>query len=455
MRNEITRCMTQLDTTTKILRLRKRSIEFLGDTISFITGVPSAKDFRRHEMVLKKIIGLIENENKAGKLDELAIKINANHITKLSDDINNWHAQFNTEITNSLKSIDDIVHLWLINTKIDLTISKYCEQINEITRIVDNGKMNQATRAGYDPIKLSNEIRLLENNAEYVPLYSSFETNLYYQLPLSTVMVTKTDIWTNLHIPLRRVGERFIPYKLNTITAKAYEYMQLRYRLKANVFKSNYDEILLLLEDSLSSCSVLYKKTLCSTRVAKFKYSHDGKLKALWISDLNNLIYFWHPENTNASIICGNKKKVVVLNKLGKIQIENNCDLISDYANFKHINVAHVWTNETELELDEIKLSIEDASNYIDWHLNNVTINLIRNFSISTITNIDTLRTVNDAVHIRDSIDHDVHEMKLNKQIVVAVSATAVSLVCILMIGLIATICCMYKMRNIPPNVLG
>ena len=441
LEKKLEHCKSDLTRTTNRNR-STRAIEFLGDIFSYITGVPNAEQYRKHEQTMHGIMEIVGSLDKIEKNSEIAIRLNANSVTKLNDDLNLLSNNLELDRQLAQRGLDDIFHLWSITVKLESMLDNLCQTVSDIQMIILNGKLHYATPKGFNDNQLRKDVYKLEQNYNgLTPIFGSVNHWIYYDVPLTSVTVSKKSVWTSIRIPLVKRGET---YKIsNNIELETIiELIETKFRVKLLQLELDGSYIVIS-KDIYTDCLTLINKKLCGIQPPIIMQLHGEltKFNSVWALYEKNKLVVWNSEPTKASYNCGKLSKSVIIPIMGKLMVEQGCSLMANMAKFTN--------TENGTEMDSIlNLKIEDESEFIHWHLR---YNRTQNIEKKVTNNTELLMLNTQKVeNLLEQNDNERTEMYLRMEFLfntknIAIGGSVTGLLLILFTVCIAYLFCKYR----------
>jgi hypothetical protein len=316
----------------------KRAIEFLGDLLSGMTGVPSASDHRKiiEELKLLKIDSegikdLMTRTNREQKQILSALHVHSNSFLKVAKDLENIKLQ-QTELSNhgfsTLKLLD-----------IHQNVLYYVLKVNELTHrartIMRESKNEHLSSYAIDHEDLRDIIsKISAKHINIQPAFSVKQINRYYEAKLTHSWADKAEkcIYSILQIPLVNFEHQFTIAILPTLMTKHPELDLLAIDKRANTYR-------FLSDVEFKDCLNLGKARVCQKRPIEISPFHSCNLAAekltcnnwdyLVIHDLSNTeIMILSDEKQNVTLDCkGKRSQQITLPRTGIFNLNGKCRL--------------------------------------------------------------------------------------------------------------------------------
>ena len=316
----------------------KRAINFLGNLISYVTGVPGPDDWHKNVQnvdELKKAILLMSTQ---GDLRDHRIDIDEHEMGKIKNIIGSMVdklVQLNTGNDLLLEGIRSRLKFWTHKNHILSTLDTIELFVHGLENVVTEGSNYRVAREGMAEKFLINQLQKIEaENKMLSPIFGSNEWEEYFNHQLATVARHGEAIWLSLRVPLVNFNKGLHE---NLNTAPMIKQINLLEKLgvtNPHWFKTKDDAYCFIGLKKLSGCIRLNLIRLCEGRFVLLSSSPKSRLielKEIW-SETDRPGYFAYISNTNISgmVKCGSVLRDVLLGKVGVVYLESGCELITN-----------------------------------------------------------------------------------------------------------------------------
>ena len=311
-------------------------LEFLGDLESFITGQPSASQFRQ---VIEFSNQLAANGQSQGKLLHGIANVQhefsaiINNLAK-SDSLQNELLQNITLALTSdnIKSHSEAEltrHILALISCTDTAILQGQNLHHQIWTTLIAGEAGLLSRRTIPPTKLSALINKNRNPSLSPP--PSIKHAYFYSNKLTHVLQSNHSISSITRIPLINKNA---PYS-SEITSLSEKEHPLHFR---RILTSKIDlGFRYLTADDIKSCTKTKNTLICHKRRISIEPQHRGHI---FVHDINLMTILIHQNaSTNVQIICPQTHSNITLPKIANITLHPSCELIS-------FNAFRVWKLE-------------------------------------------------------------------------------------------------------------
>ena len=355
-RNYVTDKMSELfgDTHKDNKQREKRAINFLGNLISYVTGIPGPDEWGKNVQniaELKKAIYLVE---KIGKIRDEKIDMENHEIGKLQVTI--------TAMLNGLSNLtrDNILlaeglrsrlQFWTMENQIKNTQTAMELSLHKIGNIISEGRSNRAAVEGMSKNFLQTQIRKIETDHKILsPIVGSNDVKQYYDMPLALVARHGSDIWISLKIPLVNFN---YGYRENTVPKFLTQTMHELHNMGASEpkwFRNLEGKHTFIGRGNLDKCIGINGIRLCHGREIMINTRENSshiEFPEIWIeTDRNNLIAYKGIDSTKGIIKCGKVTRDFELRESNIIELSRNFELSTTFAYISSIKLSEGLTME-------------------------------------------------------------------------------------------------------------
>jgi hypothetical protein len=332
--------LEQLFTEPKENDIDKRALEFLGEALSGLTGVPSAAEHRKiiAEMKLlhldnEGIQNLMASTTKSQKEILSALHVHSSTFLNISHDL----SVIEKEQDSLKKDIENTLNLLEFQNNILFSDIEIREIIRKANDILIQGKNEFISKYAIGLGELAMIIRKISNKHLHVqPVYSEKEVDRYFseKIAHSWSDRKKSAIFTLLQIPLANFEKEYTVTVLPTLLTKHPELDIVLVHEQSNSFR-------FLSDSELKDCIDLGPMKLCQKRKIAIYPEGNCRLDSadncndwtrLVVHDLNsNDILFMSEKQRNATLECENEgKKIVKIPNEGVVTLSGKCRLAHD-----------------------------------------------------------------------------------------------------------------------------
>ena len=329
----------------------KRALEFLGDFLSTITGVPSAHD---HRKVIEMLKAVKQQSSGIEKLLGASAQVNRQMIETLhlhDEKFEVYKRQlqaFNHAISMNQDAISKVSMTLSILAKVMLATTAFNRILNRAEQIVAKGDAGKLSRYSISETELAALIeKIYMRRVTSSPIFGKKECQFYYSLDLahSWIDEEKETINTILQIPIARHSEKQKLHLLNNMNT-------LQNDLHLAVVNTGRNEYRYLSSTDYNKCIPSPKGTICQKREIRISPKLGCILKQdncdYWadkvVHDLTNVeILISLPAESNATISCDKMPpKVIKLPKVALIHLDLNCNLLTTEFSVSKLSFRHV-----------------------------------------------------------------------------------------------------------------
>jgi hypothetical protein len=363
------------DLSNKILGRDKRSIEILGDLISYVTGVPGPREWRLNQQNILHLKNAITKLINHGKNQESRITTSRHQMSVLNSHMIKITNQLN-ETLGRVNIMEQDFKATIVFRALEIGALNAIECIESfltgVERIVFKGMLNLASLEGIDTDFLKSAIIDIQASEKILtPIYGTGEIERYYEVPLTTVTKHGNEIWSTMKIPLVNYNRKFERvWDISPIVENLTDLSNLG--LNSPVwFRDSFDKNIFLGLDTLEKCLRIRSTSVCESRAVEVssKFTKEGgKIENFWSETENHgYIGFINQVNTTVQLTCGREKIDIELGLKGLIFINDHCSLRADrihinkvkqifYDKEKRANAYHL-IDKTEKELNKLLTS--------------------------------------------------------------------------------------------------
>ena len=344
----------------------KRAIEFLGEILSSITGVPSAQDYRK---ILQQVEAIKqENQGTQGLMSQLNAE-NRNIIDKLH--------YFDTKINLNSKNIgtinfkadhneQEIISLFSM-TNMAIKILQLVGDINQVidqgNSIIHSGNSERLSHLALSPQKLSRTLSKIYKKRESTsPLADHSSLEFYYQAKLAHSWVDSNSMSVNTLIQIPIVNSKDV-HRLELIPPTE----QLFSGLSLMVVDSNNSTMRYLSRSDYAACWDAQSDMLCQKRKIQIFGENCSDIMACkpWmhsvIHDLtNSRIIIIQETSVSAVLACdGKKPRSVRIPSRSIVNLNVHCELSSTTFIVSKLSFRHISSTSIQTDIDYIDLTFD------------------------------------------------------------------------------------------------
>lgn len=321
-----------------ILKREKRSIDFLGDALSYITGVPSPGEWRLNQENISHLKNALILLQREGERNNARLTKTNHHLGRLLKEM-----EITTKLLSTTIATVDVLEHDFRATLIYETMEKGLLQVLDslesflsgIDKMLIRGLFQKPTAEGIDPDFLKKAIIDIQSTHKTLtPIYGYSEISRYYDLPLSTITIHGNEIWTTMKIPMINYNSRFEKVIDSTQIADNLTELSNLGIKNVNWYMDKDYRSILLGTNTLQKCIHIRSTAVCNARsiILQSKFGEYGHtLENFWSeSETEGYIAFINKENMTAIINCGKEKHIVHLPRKGQLLLHKTCQLKSD-----------------------------------------------------------------------------------------------------------------------------
>ena len=330
---------------------QKRGIEFLGDFLSAITGVPSAKD---HRKVIEMLWAVKSRTEGYENILKTSTKLNSQMLDTLHlhdekfDIYKDQLSVFDKVISRNSDQIDKTILSLSIFAK--LLVSNYALNavLSRAEQIMAKGDIERLSRYSISEHEIQDLIdKIYMRRRTSAPIFDKEDSHYYYSLRLAHTWVDpeKLTLNTILQIPIARLAEH---QKLTLLTAPN----TLQNDLHMAVVNEGRNEYRLLSSTDYANCIPTAKGMICQKREISISPKTGCVIKQhnciKWadkiVHDLTNTeILISLPETLNATLSCKDlERRQITLPTTSLVQLDLNCELESKMFKVSKLSFRHL-----------------------------------------------------------------------------------------------------------------
>ena len=323
----------------------KRSIEFLGNIISYVTGVPSPSEWRLNQANighLKKALTMLDSNQN---IQEKRIT-NVNHrLYDVSIKIESILLSMNKVLLETSTIEHDFKATLVFNT-LENGVTQMLSELEYLLNCVDNilfkGHFQLASFYGIDKDFLRNAIIDIQSKHKtLVPIFNTHEIGKYYEMPLTTVTLHDDEIWSTIKIPMVNFNDRFeLVDEIGKIHENITELEGLGVR-NALWFTDVQERNIFVSRDRIAQCLRYRKTAICEGRkaIVSSRFSNRGNiLDNFWgETESHGYFAFINRENLTVQLDCTSEKHDLNLGTKGLIYIYETCSLKSERVRLNRV----------------------------------------------------------------------------------------------------------------------
>ena len=314
----------------------KRSINVLGNLLSYLTGVPGPDDWKLNTENIENLKKAIELVDQKVDLTDTRIDINQNEISKLNTHLASFISTLEHEVTEN-DYLKDGLRVRLLFASIEKDSLRILESVESmlyrLEMIMILGRHQFASKFGISPIFLADQLRNIETTSKILrPLFGVREIEMYYKNPFCTTTIVGNDLWVSLKIPLVNFSKMLKEVPKATYTTQLNMLTKLG-ESNPKLLKAEDGTYSIIGSAKERDCQKLSLYTLCEgKRVTMKAYHVNGSLliKSFWSEISRNTLVFYDSSNLTVSITCLNKRYLLGLPLQGSLRLEQGCELVSD-----------------------------------------------------------------------------------------------------------------------------
>lgn len=355
------------------LSKNRRAIEFLGNLISYVTGVPSPSEWRLNQININHLKQAMIDLNTKGDIEGRMITTNEHHIDKLHKSLDILCKQLNLTLgkVNSMENgiRSNLIFNTLKEGSLEL-LEGVEETVRSVEKIMEKGRLHLATLEGLsDTFTHMALLDIQARNRVLSPIYSSFEVTKYYNLPTATITIHDRQIWTSLKIPLVNFSKYYNQIRIGTQYHDEIVSLARIGAIDPLWFTDNHDIHTIVSRKAVDSCLNLYKLTLCEGRNVFLRTKFDGQsnyLTNFWTeTNTKNYFAYINANNITVQIGCSREHSSTTLGTRGVIYISTDCELKSESVHIPKLIRPSVGRSHTEnIHYHNIDIDIEQEQNH-------------------------------------------------------------------------------------------
>lgn len=201
----------KLDTATFSIANDKRGLDFLGDWIHQLTGVPGPYEHEKEKSAINHIKSALTNQDKLNMqmnhdVSKIINKINAeeHQIVNINRHFNHLYEKITIDNSDIHRSLSLMTMKFLMDTKIDaIELS-----ITDIQFILLEAKNHHLSPRLINSTELQNRIKIISaDSRELTPIIEYSKSRMYYALPLTRAILISKAIHVFTRIPMIRTRQ--------------------------------------------------------------------------------------------------------------------------------------------------------------------------------------------------------------------------------------------------------
>ena len=315
----------------------KRAIEFLGNVISSITGVPSP---REHRQVLEKLRlvnldkaemeSIIEKASTANKAILQSLHIHAESIAKQAGEL----TAAKDKLARTISQADQFLETSQFLTLTDLTLQKIDLHLAKAREAINIGRIGKLSTAFIKPSQLRsivNKIIIRQSNLR--PIFEKAAVSRFYSLGSTHVWTDKENLVINslVQIPIADMTE-----KQTLAILKPENILHSDLSLAVINERANYYRY--LSDSDYMNCIDADQAKICQKRHIEISFKPDyrpdtcEKWAPMAVHDLSDTeILIISPSNVTAQLLCPGVREQVTIPATGISRLGKQCELISQH----------------------------------------------------------------------------------------------------------------------------
>jgi len=333
----------------------KRALEILGDFLSSITGVPSARDYR---IVLSKLNAVMQDRKGSDKLFAMQNAENRAILNKL-----HFHENRQEQISLDLqranstmsRNSNDIMRLTAtlsIKSKCDALTKSANRELDVADNILQSSDSERLSRLAIPVPELKAIIdKIYGDRKQEIPLYQADSIEHYYHSKLShswlEISSGKMAMKTLLQIPIVKTGES---QSLQIIPS----HETLHSDLSLAAINKDSRSFRFLSPSDFNSCTNNMAGNICQKRKITITDlgCADVSVCKSWTKQLihdlsNSKIIFILPNATSARLSCNGKAdKDVIVPKQAVLTLSIHCELRAETFTISKLTFRHLLDQE-------------------------------------------------------------------------------------------------------------
>ena len=353
----------------------KRALEFLGDMLSGITGVPSPRD---HRKIIEQIQALKQqSQGEQG----LMVKLTA----QSKQIIDRFHL-YENGLLKSRQLTENNRHLINKNTgnmiltftlgnmayKIQNLLNSVNLALNDASLILLSGNDERLTHLALMPENLSKILYNIESKYDGMsPIFTKLNIEYYYTLKLAHSWVSKNSksVNTLLHIPVVQHGEQF---RLEILPLS----QQIYANLPMIVVNNNNSTFRFLSQSDYAACVEVNSAILCQKRkIIIFQGKCENVMACKpWLKtvvyDLTNTRILLILQNQITAVLScdGASPKPVNIPTRSIMQIPTHCEVHSDIFVISKITYRQLFQEHYKFRQSDLNVTfdVQSLNNLID-----------------------------------------------------------------------------------------
>ena len=316
----------------------KRAIEFLGNVISYITGVPSPSEWRLNQENIRHLknamIKLTKLDNEIGK----RISTNSHHLSVINQKLNSLTLSLNYT-TNKINLMEQDMRANLIFEALETgtlsTLECLESFLSGIENVIFKGHFNLASVEGISHEFIRDAIVDIQSSFKTLsPIFGMDSINSYYESPLATVSLHDSEVWTSVKIPLVNFNNLY--KRLLDTSPYAIELNQLNSLGARNPlwYTNKMERNIFLSKDLQEKCLFVRNTYICQGRsvIINSRFiKGENEIENFWSeTDNHGYIAYSNKENISAQLLCGNQKHDIEIGTRGLLFLQDSCSLKSE-----------------------------------------------------------------------------------------------------------------------------
>ena len=329
-----------------------RGVDFLGDSVAFVTNIPRPKESRHWQAVIKVMMRALKAQHKTNEANnqifDNIMQVEAESTkdllltsTKLNEVIKHVNADY--------KSLKHAVSIIECRSHAITHVVKIRAVIKKASNIMAKGDSNLLSTFAISPKTLTNLVRrAINNNQELRPVFQPEEIKKYYGLQTAKTIATTDSIITFFRIPMVNHARSFKVFPLHMNSTRTHGDGLLLIRESDHTYRiltHNDYEKATKLDDAIISglrpAWAHYYELQCDDHGCVV---NDGQITKITEVDQVTITYDTRRNSTfKASISCSGRRgaKAITLMPSGTLKIPTACSLES-----QHLIIAKVLRNE-------------------------------------------------------------------------------------------------------------
>ena len=388
----------------------RRSIDFIGNIISYISGVPSPGEWRLNVQNVGNLKKAMELLLKTGNAQEARIDITNHHIAMLHTALVEITAELN-KTTNLIYNLQEGLESRLIFSIAEQGLLNSVDIMEEVLygvdKIFEKGRHNMAAKEGLSTDFLKKSIRHIQDKYKILsPLFGTQELSNYYDTALTTVTVHDREIWVTLKIPMVNFNNKFIRDTSIINWEENVDKLVALDVVNPVLYTATMNHHTIIGESKLASCMSTKKIILCDGKrvIIGSRFTHEGNvIDNYWAeTSKEEHLAFINLKNLTIQITCQKEIKNIQIGTKGLIYLRPGCTLKGENIVLENTHSTGTFISRKTQQYKIINIIDKGNNKSNEYHhqLNRLE-EIINNLNVNTKAD-----EVNDTL-LKDEIKND------------------------------------------------